>query len=305
MRSRLFGVAIGLSCAAFAPLRSQTPTATPRWEVVSIRPCEPTPEVQGKRGGGIGVSTGRLHVTCVSAKFLTEAAYVMSQGHLLGSVPVSGGPAWFGTAQFDIEAKAEGTPAGQMMQGAMLQALLEDRFKLKLHHETRQIPVYELTVAKTGFKLQPLAEGACTPLDLTKPIDFSKAQPLKDLFGGACGVKGYGKGAAAGTWKIDLKGMTLDEIAENLRNVLDRPVINKTGIAGRFNFHLEFAPDEVSGAGLRGDGTIGPILPIPDEPLGGPSIFTAIQEQVGLKLDGTKGPGDSIVVDSAQRPEAN
>ena len=137
---------------------------TPTWEVVSIKPCEPGPEVPGRRSGGMGVSPKRLHVSCASLNFLIQSAYAFAddRDNLVlevasnGTMPISGGPAWMRSDRYDIEAKAEGNPSAQRMQGPMLRALLEDRFKLKVHLEAREGRVYELTVAKSGFKLQPM-----------------------------------------------------------------------------------------------------------------------------------------------------
>jgi uncharacterized protein (TIGR03435 family) len=92
----------------------------------------------------------------ISDAYVTYADDLMRPGE---SVPISGGPAWLRTDTYDIEAKAEGSPTTRVMEGPMLQALLEDRFKLKLRFQTREIPVYELTVAKSGIKLQPLKDG--------------------------------------------------------------------------------------------------------------------------------------------------
>jgi uncharacterized protein (TIGR03435 family) len=277
--------------------------ARTRFEVVSIRPCEPAPDAPGRRSGGLGYTPGKLHGHCLSVGFLVQAAYVMSTGKILGSVQVSGGPAWVNSEQFNIEAEAAGTPSANVIGGPMLQTLLEDRFKLKLHHETKEVSVYNLVVAKNGLKLQALKDGDCTPFDPTRQIDLSK--PFSENFAKSCGITGLGK-TPSGQWKVNFGGMTLDQIAENLRHVIDRPVINKTGIAGFFNFHIEFAPDENNSAGIKGDGSIGPMLAwSPDDPPGGPSIFSAIQEQAGLRLEAGKGPADSIVIDSVEKPSEN
>ena len=185
----------------------------------------------------------------------------------------------------------------------MFQALLEDRFKLKIHRETREIPVYELTVARSGFKLQPLKEGSCTPFDQLpgpSPADLS-AKSFAEAFSKACGVTRYGK-AAGGMIAAEFRGMSLDEVSRELTRRLDRPVINKTGFTGLFDLHVEFSPDPAT------PGLLGPYAPgiaLPDDPPGGPSIFTALQEQLGLKLQPAEGPGTFLVVDSVERPSDN
>jgi hypothetical protein len=114
----------------------------------------------------MGATAGRSHVSCLPAKFLIRTAYVNSAedrnrliyeiGPATRFAPVSGGPAWMSADRLHIEAKAEGNPSGRMMHGAMLQPLLEDRSKLKLHRETKEIPVRELIVAKGGFNCRAL-----------------------------------------------------------------------------------------------------------------------------------------------------
>jgi uncharacterized protein (TIGR03435 family) len=260
------------------------------------------------------VSPGMLHVSCASVKFMIQAAYVLFADDrakltfeidpATGVSPVAGGPAWMKSDQYDIEAKAEGNPSGRMMQGPMLQALLEDRFRLKLHREAREIPVYDLIVAKGGFKLQPLKAGSCTPFD-----PFKSSEPgitPADLIAGlakTCGSitsrRPEGPGDPA---TVEFHGMSMDEIAQHLSRPLDRPVVNKTGIAGMFDVHLEFAPDQAT-PGFLAAGA--PAAAIADDPPGGPSIFTAIQAQIGLKLEPAKGPGQYIVVDSVERPSEN
>jgi bla regulator protein BlaR1 len=289
------GIAVVAAPIAIGILHAQ-PAPTPKYEVAAIRPCEPAPDVPGRRGGGVGVTPGRLSVNCMPVMFLIQSAYVSRANAILkpfDSVPISGGPAWLKSDRYDIEAKAESNPSAQVMEGPMLQALLEDRFKLKIRHETKEIPVYELTIAKSGFKLQPMKDGDCTPFDPLKPPDFTKT-PVEILAG--CGVVRYGPPRGERPAFVEYHGMSLDEISGNLVQVLDRPVINKTGVSGIFHFHVEFAPD----------GTIPKFAPaVPDDPPGGASIFTAFQEQLGLKLEPAKAPGEFLVIDSVERPSEN
>lgn len=273
----------------------------PKFEVASIRPCEPAPDAPDRRGGGVGVSPGALHVTCMPLMFLIQDAYIRSANAMLRpveTVPISGGPSWIHSERYDIEAKAAGTPSGQIMEGPMMQALLEDRFKLKIHRETKEVPVYELTVAKGGFKLQPIEEGGCAAADNTKPAALG-ASPAEMLAAAAkiCGFtlfrrpQGAGKPASA-----EFRGLGLDELCAKLVQLVDRPVINETGIAGLFDFHVDFAPDEATPRFTPAPG---------DEPSGGPSIFTAFLEQLGLKLEPAKGPGEFLIIDSVEKPSEN
>jgi uncharacterized protein (TIGR03435 family) len=160
--------------------------------------------------------------------------------------------------------------------------------------------MYELTVAKTGSKLKPLEEGSCTPLDQLPPPSPDDKNPFA-AFSKVCSLTRIGK-AAGGRISLDFHGMRMDGIARELTRRLDRPVINKTGIEGLVDLHVEFSPDEATPGVL---GTSAPGAALPDDPPGAPSIFTAMQEQVGLKLEPAKGPGKFLVVDSLERPSEN
>ncbi len=227
--------------------------------------------------------------------FFINLAYVtFAKGDrdLLDFVPITGGPAWINSDHYNINAKAEGNPSPEMMQGPMLQALLEERFKLKIRRETRSEPVYTLTVAKGGAKLQQAKE--CTPIDRTKPLE-----PVRPRQKQYCGSPRRSGIILSGGSNItfDSHGVSLDEFSKSLASILGRPVVNKTGIAGEFDFELEFLPDE-SSAGIR--------LHLPhSDGADAPSIFTALQEQLGLRLESTRGLGEFLVIDSVERPSEN
>jgi uncharacterized protein (TIGR03435 family) len=230
---------------------------------------------------------------------LIRTAYVMfanGRYNPYASAQTSGGPAWANSARYDINAEAEENASAEMMQGPMLQALLEDRFKLKIHRETREIPVYALTVAKGGLKLHPLEPGSCPPtMSSAERVALLQAGKALPKF---CGSIRFGKKTA------DFHGMSIDEFSKSLGRVLDRPIVDKTGIAGLLDFHLEFAPDETT-PGLLPGGALHFTDTPSDDPPGGPSIFTAMQEQLGLKLEPAKGPGEFLVIDSVERPSDN
>lgn len=207
--------------------------------------------------------------------------------------PLKGGPSWIGSDRYTINAKAEGTPSGDTMSGPMLQALLEDRFKLKIHRETKEIPVYELTVAKGGPKLKPFKEGSCVPID---PANLTGEFPPLAAGEKRCSSLTVPKGPANNGWLVmtmDTQGISVEHFSKLLQ--LERPVINRTGIAGRFDFHLEYA--FASGRGSA------PTAPL-DETSVGLSVFTVV-EQLGLRLQPAKGPQDSLVIDSIERPIEN
>lgn len=269
------------------PLRSlaQTANATrAKFEVASIRPgCD------GRGSRFPRPAPGRLNL-CQTLEAYIRSAYEWNKNgrttggwHTLDAddsrdAPILGGPRWINSDVYEIDAKAEGTPSMAIMMGPMLQALLEDRFKLKIRREPREIPVYALKVAKGGFKLKPLKEGSCATIEAPLGIPV----PVR------CGVFIEPRRGA-----LYFHGVSMDLFAMDLS--IDRPVIDRTGIAGIYDFRLDYTPDEVAptppGASL-------------DDPTG-PSIFTAVEQQLGLKLEPAKGPGESLVIDHVERPSEN
>jgi uncharacterized protein (TIGR03435 family) len=224
---------------------------------------------------------------------------------------LSGGPGWIRSELYDIEAKPEGTPSREMMSGPMVQALLEDRFKLKIHREVRQVPVYDLVIAKGGPKMPKVDEATCPKVTREERIALLQAgRPLPK----ECGAQWWAfprEGKPLMSENDD--GLTLDQFASGLTRVLDRAVIDKTGLKGLYDFHVEFSPDQTTPAFLPGGIIKGmlppppgqpPAVPIAQDPTG-PSYVTAIQEQLGLKLQPAKGPGDFLVIDSIERPGEN
>ncbi len=258
----------------------------PAFEVASIKPCEGN----GGRSGVPLPSPGRLNLNCPTVAQLIQQAYVYFANGRFGfpSIQISGGPAWINSARYTINAKAEGNPRLEIMNGPMLQTLLEDRFRLTIHRETREAPVYALEVAKSGMKLRPVAEGSCIPLEMDKALTPPAPGEQHPDF---CGTGGFNRKGANVT--LQEHAMTLDEFSDRLRLVSDRPIVNKTAAAGMFDFHLEFVSDQTATG-----------LTPPDNP-SGPSMFTAIQEQLGLKLEPTRGPGEFLVIDHVEKPDAN
>jgi uncharacterized protein (TIGR03435 family) len=305
---RTNSIAVALLVVWGTALHAQT------FEVASVRLCEgggANARGGARSGGGEsgqGPSPARLSLNCQPLRKLIQSAYVMfADGHrtMLGrtATPVEGGPGWVDSERYQITAKAEGTPGQEMMRGPMLKALLEDRFKLKMRRESREVPVYNLTVAKNGPKLQPAAEGSCVALEA---FDFARVPAPGQKLPPICGGRMLSKIKTPSlTWEV--RGGTLDDLARVLGNDLDRIVINKTGITGKFDFQMEFAADETT-VGLNSLQTAdGPLIPaaLPSDPPGGPSIFSAIQGQLGLKLESAKGPREFLVIERAERPTGN
>jgi bla regulator protein BlaR1 len=294
-------VVVGL---ANAPLRAQSgPAATARFEVASIKPCGGGgPGTKMGLGGGFpNVSPGRLNTACalLAAPYPMAGLIQRAYGRLgMGvpltpgsALPVSGGPKWIYSDSYVINAKAPDRTSEKTMEGPMLQALLEDRFKLKVHRETRQLPVYALTVGKGGSKLQRAVEGSCVTPDYSirpmPPLAPGKRYCL-DMVGGRNGPNT--------TLKEDAS--TIDYICKLLGLMLDRPVIDKTGIPGKYRVYLEFAVDQTTPGALEFT------APPSDEPPA-PSIFTVVEQQLGLKLEATKGPREFLVIDRVERPSEN
>jgi uncharacterized protein (TIGR03435 family) len=286
-------------------IRAQSAAAAPKFDVASVKPCDANsvPPGGGRGGGGGSApSPGRLDINCVDVKNLIVISYVLSangQRHgadALKLLPVEGGPKWIDSERYTINAETESRVSEPIMRGPMLQAVLEDRFKLKVHRETREVPIYELTVAKGGFKLQPAKEGSCTPRVLRVPGQ----PPPRNPGPGEPPLCGQSFAKRIGSsWSLDLRSMTLDEFAKWLDFGLDRLVFDKTGVAGKYDFHMEFSADESTPGFLLGGSESGDA---PDP--GYATMFSAIQ-QFGLKLVPTKGPGHFLMIDSVERPSPN
>jgi uncharacterized protein (TIGR03435 family) len=302
----IFGVTapivIGMVNAPFIHAQSR-PADTPKWEVASIRTCGDFG--QGERGASVRVSPGRITINCQVVMGLITSAYLRfasgADAHdpsLMLAAPIEGGPSWLNSRRYTVNAKAEGDATPGMMQGPMLQALLEDRFKLKIHRETRgAVPVYALIVAKGGSKLKPFAEGSCVPLVLTNPP--TPPPPL------APGEKYCTRqnSFSGGDMVIDAQGISIDEFRKIYLSGsplagLDRRVIDETELVGRFDIHLKYAPPPDFAALRERDGKQDP------EPTA-PSIFTAVQEQLGLKLEPKKEPQEVLVIDQIEQPSEN
>lgn len=173
----------------------------------------------------------------------------------------------------------------------MLQTLLGDRFKLALHKATKELPIYKLTVAKDGFKLRLLKEGECIVFDPAHPPS-SPGLTSSDF----CGNLTTGRGTFEGT------SATMTDLALSLSQILGRTVVDGTGIAGVFHIRLKFAPEHAT-AGQSESPTKGDDdAPLPDDL---PSIAVAVQEQLGLKLESTRGPVEVLMIDRVEKPSEN
>jgi uncharacterized protein (TIGR03435 family) len=266
--------------------RAQAPAARAEFEVASIKPNTSGNNLIMVRPP-VG---GRFTATNARLKMLIGLAYKVQ------NFEISGGPAWIDTEGYDVTAKAADSTIGIDQLRPMLQTLLEDRFKLAVHRETKEVPVYALLAGKNGPKLPEAKESGCVPFEPNKP----PPPPAPGQFPPTpCGGFFMGPNHLEGG-KV---GMT--QLAGALSNILGRPVIDKTGFTGTFDVKLDFSPE---GTAFGGRGGFGPPpggpgdAPNADAP---PSIFTVIQEQLGLKLESQKGPGEVLVVDHAEKPSEN
>jgi len=315
------------------PMRAQSPPTGAKFEVASVKPCEEDDNGgRGKRGGGGGFkwTPDRLHVGCVTLDNLIRDAYLsypegkpwlaatraapspeafgvpagvgcISCGRGVSPVsgrffrqPIQGSPEWASSDRYNIDAKAEGETTPEMMRGPMMQALLADRFKLKLHHEDKEVPVYELTVAKGGAKLQAAQEGNC----ITGPSQTQRAPGQAPPL--ICGRGGTVKG------ETYFPGATMAQLCSGLSGWLDRDVVDKTGIPGVFDIHLTgaqrvYLPD-LSSAPPPADGPRRP--PEIDLPATLKQLNAALPK-LGLQLVPGKGLAPFLVIDHVERPSGN
>lgn len=246
------------------PPKMMAADADPAFEVATIKPSDPN------RPGKLFSIRGTEVIT-----INTTVADLLVFAYGVHARQVTGGPAWVDSDKFDITGKPEGGALPNLNQfKVMIQKLLKDRFRLAYHQEKKELTVYALTVAKNGSKL--------TPSD-------SKGTVPALLFRGLGNLPG--------------RNATMEEFAGVMQSaVLDRPVVDQTGLKGRFDFQLRWTPDETQFGALRGPG---PLPPSPEAADAPPDLFTAIQQQMGLKLESTKAPTDVLVIDKIERPSEN
>ena len=269
--------------------QAQSPTLAPKFEVASVKPCKSDSAPGYKGGRGIS-SPGRLDLVCQPLRVFIMRAYVYYREgrlNLLQPLPeMQGAPDWIDD-RYTITAKAVGMPTEGRMNGPMLQSLLEDRFRLEVHRAAKEIPVYDLTVAAGGLKARRFAAGTCVPFDWNIPLpDQLRNQTQKH-----CIDRETRRESSV---LLQLDGMSIGAFIKFFLSRLDRPVVDKTGLSGLFDFHLEYAPGRASTdrAAMPSD-------------LPGSAIVTALRQQLGLKLTRARGAGELIVIDHIERPSPN
>jgi uncharacterized protein (TIGR03435 family) len=266
------GVGMLRASAVVGRSLSQSSAADNRlsFEVVSVKRNN-----SGERGGSNTLRPGRYSSNNVTLRRVVNLAY----SPLLGT-QIVGGPDWIDVERFDIEAKSEGNPTMEQLR-LMVRSLLADRFKLRVHTETKELPAYALVIARNDGRLGPQLRPSTA--DCSKD---SEAAAQAAIPAGPTGRK-PGCGFSVGDSSLSGKGGTMDALAAEL-SLVGRQVVDRTGLNGSYEINLEWSPDA--------DPTL---------QNGGPSIFTALQEQLGLKLEAIRAPQEVLVIDGAERPSEN
>jgi len=256
---------------------------------------------------------GRLNGVNITVLALLGLGYRVQPFQLVGA------PEWISSERYDVTATSTITPTPDQ-RASMVQALLADRFKLAIHRETRDLPAYALVLARNDgglgsrirksdldcAALAAAARGNPPPAglgpDARGPIGRGPAAPGQTAQTGQVQMQMTGCGTTGGRGgQRTSRGVTMAEFATSLSGLVNRVVLDRTGLAGGFDFELQWTPDQFQGAGPLG-GIPGAPPPAPATDSTFPSLFTAVQEQLGLKLDSQRGPVEVLVIDRVERP---
>src|SRR5579872_3889857 len=284
MSKTAFGTAFLIFAAIGAAQNDPASTTpSPKFDVASIKPAAPDARGMFVRP----MPGGHVKVTNMTLQMLIEIAY------RLQPFQITGASGWMESVHYDIDAKPD-SPTQQSDWRVMLQGLLADRFQLVFHRETKELPIYALVLAHKDGKLGPgmteSKEGSCTVFDPSKPPPPRNDGPQ------ACGSQFMSPRS------VTAIAVPVANITPMLSRMLGRQVVDKTGLTAKYDMKMEFTPDESQLAMMAPPGA--PPPPPPDSS-SAPSIFTALQEQLGLKLETQKGPVEVIVVDRAEKPSQN
>jgi uncharacterized protein (TIGR03435 family) len=261
-------IAFAVLALSASGILAQSPAARPNFDAFEVATIKPV-ESDAKSGRFITMQgTNRFVEKDYTLKLLIAAAYDLNPR------TISGGPPWIASDHYDILAVTPGdVRPSHDEQMSMLRSLLTDRFKLTFHREPKVFSIYELEIAKSGPKLKESATASDEPAVVGPGVVYPQRVVLP------------GRNATMGNFVSLLQ-----------RAILDRPVVDKTGLSGRYDFDLEWAPDE---AQFGGD------VPPASAAATSPPLFEAIQQELGLRLEATRGPVEALVVDKAERPSPN
>jgi uncharacterized protein (TIGR03435 family) len=257
------------------------------FEVASIKPRT------GARAASGASTPDRFVRTDITLRDLIRFAFNVQE------FQIEGGPGWIASSRFDVNARASTAPSGPDGMRALVRRLLDDRFTLRARVESREMAIYELIVAHDGRPGEKLRRSSID----CEAIVASGAAPVEDL--ARCDLRfrpemtqGSGGPPSISSMTLMLQGVRLSRLAALLPNEVERIVIDRTGLDGTFDVELEFVPQ-----GRRPAGLPGPPSPAAGGPTSdGPSLGTALQEQLGLRLESGRGPVPVVVIESAELP---
>jgi uncharacterized protein (TIGR03435 family) len=264
----------------------QSPSVRPEFEVASVK--KSAPAVAGQVNIGVHIDGAMVRYSSLPMKSYIRMAYRVNDYQVLG-------PDWLATEHFDIAAKLpEGATRAQLPE--MIQSLLADRFKLVLHRDKKEFPVYALVVAKSGPKLKesPPDSGPEASPGAKGNVDIN----ITTGRGGGVIDMGNGSSIGYGRDRLEAKKVTLSALAGAVERLLDRPVVDMTGIGGTYDFSLEYSWDEVRSLVRSTSGGATELPANPDAP--GNSIFTSVAA-FGLRLEPRKAPIEVLVIDRIER----
>jgi uncharacterized protein (TIGR03435 family) len=297
------GLAVVCMIAAIDAATAATPiaqaqvatTAAPhfKYEIVSVKPSNP--ENSGKPGTGtLNAPDGYVAKNMPLFIIIDQAFGILHDEQLVGASK------WISTEEFDVDAKMDPAVADafqkltqderKVARQQMLQALLADRFKLQVHREPTELSVYNLVIAKGGLKMKQADPTDTYPDGLKRP-DGSPARGVTNLRADANGIS------------MTAQAVSMLSIVQHISREVRRIVVDKTGLTGNFDFKMQYMPDTFH-APPTGDASGSASSMMAADP-GGTSIFTSVQEQLGLKLESVKAPIEVIVIDHVERPSGN
>jgi uncharacterized protein (TIGR03435 family) len=274
-------------------IHAQSPAASSAFEVASVKPTAPNSAPSGRGGPGTP-DPSLITMSNMPLQLVLLRAFDVKPYQLLG-------PSWLADERYDIRAKIPDGASKEQVP-AMFQNLLVERFAMQVHHETRDLPAYELVVAKGGLKMKESAGATDLPLELKSQGDGKPPVVVttKDK-DGEMQLPGGRKGAIVtglgGHMRISARMQSADDIARMFGNRAGRPVVNKTGLTGTFDFNLNFSPDNSPG-GTAVNTSGAPLAELKED---APPPFLVAIESLGLKLVPVKVPTDVIVIDHIEK----